>query len=49
MWAGRVERCLVADMTVKVRCMLNKVAESSLYKWRPVSLFRTRMLEESII
>lgn len=33
MWAGRVERCLVADMTVKVRCTLNKVAESSLYKW----------------
>lgn len=33
MWAGRVERCLAADMTVKEWCALNKVAESSLYKW----------------
>ena len=33
MWAGRVERCLAADMTVKEWCGLNKVSESSLYKW----------------
>lgn len=33
MWTGRVERCLAADMTVKEWCALNKVAESSLYKW----------------
>lgn len=33
MWAGRIERCLAADMTVKEWCSLNKVAESSLYKW----------------
>lgn len=33
MWAGRIERCLAADMTVKEWCTLNKVAESSLYKW----------------
>lgn len=33
MWAGRIERCLAADMTVKEWCALNKVAESSLYKW----------------
>uniref|UniRef100_UPI003AF00CE7 IS66 family insertion sequence element accessory protein TnpA n=1 Tax=Adlercreutzia sp. TaxID=1872387 RepID=UPI003AF00CE7 len=33
MWAGRIERCLAADMTVKGWCTLNKVAESSLYKW----------------
>lgn len=33
MWAGCIERCLAADMTVKEWCALNKVAESSLYKW----------------
>lgn len=33
MRAGRIERCLAADMTVKERYALNKVAESSLYKW----------------
>ena len=33
MWAGRIERCLAADMTIKEWCTLNKVAESSLYKW----------------
>ena len=33
MWAGRIERCLTADMTVKERYALNKVAESSLCKW----------------
>ena len=33
MWAGRIERCLADDMTVKEWCALNKVAESSLYKW----------------
>lgn len=33
MWAGRIERCLAADMTVKERYALNKVAESSLRKW----------------
>ena len=32
MRAGRIERCLAADMTVKERCALNKVAESSLCK-----------------
>ena len=30
MRAGRIERCLAADMTVKERYALNKVAESSL-------------------
>ena len=29
----RRARCLAADMTVKEWCRLNKVAESSLYKW----------------
>ena len=33
MRAGRIERCLSADMTVKERCALNKVAEYSLNKW----------------
>ena len=33
MWAGRIERCLTADMTVKEWYALNKVAESSLCKW----------------
>ena len=33
MWAGRIELCLAADMTVKEWRSLNKVAESSLYKW----------------
>ena len=33
MWAGRIERCLAADMTVKERYALNKVAESSLCEW----------------
>ena len=33
MRAGRIERCLSADMTVKERYALNKVAESSLCKW----------------
>lgn len=32
-WAGRIERCLAADMTVKEWYALNKVAESSLCKW----------------
>ena len=32
MRAGRIERCLAADMTVKEWCALNKVAESSLCK-----------------
>ena len=32
MRAGRIERCLAADMTVKERYALNKVAESSLCK-----------------
>ena len=38
MRAGRIERCLAADMTVKEWRALNKVAESSLYKWRPTSV-----------
>ena len=33
MWAGRIERCLAADTTVREWCRLNKVAESSLYSW----------------
>ena len=33
MWAGRIGRCLAADMTVKEWCALNKVAESGLCKW----------------
>lgn len=28
MWVGRMKRCLVADITVKEWCALNKVAES---------------------
>ena len=32
MRAGRIERCLAADMIVKEWCALNRVAESSLYK-----------------
>lgn len=32
MRAGRIERCLAADMTVKERYALNKVAESGLCK-----------------
>ncbi len=32
MRAGRIERCLAADMTDKERYALNKVAESSLCK-----------------
>lgn len=32
-WAGRIERCLASAMTVKEWCALNKVAESSSYKW----------------
>ena len=32
-WRAGVGRCLAADMTVKERCALNKVAESSLNKW----------------
>lgn len=41
MWAGRIERCLAADMTVKEWCALNKVAESSLCKWMAASARRT--------
>ena len=33
MWAGRIERCLPADMTVKERYTLNKVVGFSLCKW----------------
>ena len=33
MWAGRIERCLSADMTIKQWCGLNKVSESGLYRW----------------
>ena len=33
MWAGRMESCLSADMTIKEWCMLNKVSESNLYRW----------------
>lgn len=40
MWAGHIERCLAADMTVKEWCALNKVAESSLYKWMALNLPR---------
>ena len=40
MWAGRIERCLAADMTVKEWYALNKVAESSLYKWIALNLPR---------
>ena len=32
-WRAGVGRCLAVDMTVKERCALNKVAESSLNKW----------------
>lgn len=32
MRAGRIKRCLAADMTVKERYAFNKVAESSLCK-----------------
>ena len=40
MWAGHIERCLAADMTAKEWCALNKVAESSLYKWMALNLPR---------
>lgn len=40
MWAGRIERCLAADMTVKEWYALNKVAESSLCKWMARSVRR---------
>lgn len=33
MWAGRIERCLSTDMTIKEWCRLNKVSESNLYRW----------------
>lgn len=33
MWAGRIERCLAADMIVKERYALNKVVGFSLCKW----------------
>ena len=33
MRAGRIERCLVADMTVKERYALNRVVGLSLCKW----------------
>lgn len=33
MWAGRIERCLSADTTIKERCRLNKVSESNLCRW----------------
>ena len=33
MWAGRIERCLSADTTIKEWCRLNKVSESGLYRW----------------
>ena len=33
MWAGRIERCLSADMTIKQWCGLDKVSESGLYRW----------------
>ena len=33
MRAGRIERCLVADMTVKERYALNRVVGLSLHKW----------------
>ena len=34
----QVERCLAADMTVKEWCELNKVSESTMYRW--MSVFR---------
>ena len=37
MWAGRIERCLSADMTIKQWCGLNKVSESGLYRWSGAS------------
>ena len=33
MWAGRIERCLSADMTIRAWCGLSKVSESNLYRW----------------
>lgn len=33
MWAGRIERCLAADMIVKEWYALNKVVGHSLCKW----------------
>lgn len=33
MWAGRIERRLSADTTIKEWCGLNKVSESNLYRW----------------
>lgn len=43
MWAGHIERCLAADMTVKERYALNKVAEFSLCKW--MACFREEDLD----
>ena len=37
-WAGRTERRLTADTTVKEWCELNKVSKSNLYKW--MAIFR---------
>jgi hypothetical protein len=34
----QVERCLAADMTIKEWCELNKVSESTMYRW--MSVFR---------
>lgn len=34
----QVERCLAADMTVREWCELNRVAESTMYRW--MSVFR---------
>lgn len=34
----QVERCLAADMTIKEWCGLNKVPESTMYRW--MSVFR---------
>ena len=40
MWAGRIERCLAADMTVKERYALNKVAEPACANGWPASARR---------
>ena len=32
----QVERCLAADMSIKEWCELNRVSESTMYRWRSV-------------
>lgn len=33
MWADRIERCLSSELTIEQWCRLNRICQSSLYKW----------------